>query len=51
MTVTLVRLLECQHDGGETQAARRSCGYTIPGGAQDQIGHCPGQPGLVGGSH
>ena len=29
------------------QAAQRSCGCFVPGGAQGQVGCGPGQPGLV----
>ena len=36
-------------EGGDAleQAAQRGCGCSIPGGAQDQAGHGPKQPGLV----
>ena len=27
------------------QAAQRGCGLSVPGGAQDQVGWGPGQPG------
>ena len=30
------------------QAAQRSCGCSIPGGIQSQVGWDPGQPNLVG---
>ena len=29
------------------QAIQRVCGYSVPGGVQDQIGWGPGQSGLV----
>ncbi len=32
------------------QAAQRSCGYSITGGVQGQLGWGPGQPDLVGGN-
>jgi len=32
------------------QAAQRSCGCPIPGGAQGQLGWGPGQPEPVGGN-
>jgi len=32
------------------QAAQRSCGCPISGGAQGQVGWGPGQPELVGGN-
>ena len=36
-------------EGGEAlaQAAKKCCGYPIPGGIQLQAGWGPGQPGLV----
>ena len=34
-------------DEALAQAAQRSCGCPIPGGAQGQVGWSPGQPGLV----
>ena len=39
-------------EGGEAlaQAAKKCCGYPIPGGIQLQAGWGPGQPDLVGGS-
>ena len=29
------------------QASQRSCGYSVPGDVQGQVGWGPGQPGLL----
>jgi len=46
----LVRNSLLRGQWGSGTAAQRSCGCSIPGGVQGQVGWGPGQPELVGGN-